>query len=525
MFRLGVMASLLLALVFLVALFEHVPAGWFVLGIVFLLILVGLYDICQRKHAILRNFPVIGHMRYILEFIRPEIQQYFIATNQSGRPFNRETRSLVYQRAKKVLDTLPFGTQEDIHRPGFESVRHSLSPTRIKKEEGRVMFGGEACTQPYSASRLNVSGMSFGSLSKNAILALSQGAKQDNFYLNTGEGGLSPYHFAGGGDLVWQIGTAYFSCRNKKGGFDAGLFQEKSRQAAVKMIEIKLSQGAKPSHGGILPAVKVTEEIAAIRGIEPGKTCLSPPAHTAFDSPIGLLLFVQKLRELSGGKPIGFKLCIGRRSEFLGICKAMLDTQILPDFITVDGAEGGTGAAPIEFTDHIGEPINDALIFVNNALVGTGLRHKLRVIASGKVVSGMDAVTKMALGADVCNSARAMMFALGCIQALQCNQNTCPAGVTTQNPRLMHGLVAPDKAQRVANFHHATVDSVLEIAGAMGKKTLDELCASDIYHRVSHFESKHYGQLYEILQKDALLNVPYPIAFAEDWQKARADTF
>lgn len=525
MFRLGIMASLLLGLVFLVALFEHVPAGLFVLGIVSLLILVGIYDICQRKHAILRNFPVIGHMRYILEFIRPEIQQYFIATNQSGRPFNRETRSLVYQRAKQVLDTLPFGTQEDINSPGFESVRHSLSPTEIKKEEARVLFGGDACKQPYSASRFNVSAMSFGSLSKNAVLALSQGAKKDNFYLNTGEGGLSPYHLAGGGDLVWQIGTGYFSCRNKKGEFDPGLFQEKSHHEQIKMIEIKLSQGAKPSHGGILPAVKITKEIAAIRGIERGRDCLSPPAHTAFDSPIGLLSFVQQLRELSGGKPVGFKLCIGRRSEFLSICKAMLETQILPDFITVDGAEGGTGAAPIEFTDHIGESINDALIFVNNALVGTGLRNKLRVIASGKVASGMDLVTKIALGADTCNSARAMMFAIGCIQALQCNENTCPTGVTTQNPRLMRGLVVPDKAQRVANFHHSTVNSLLEIVGAMGKGHIDDLCANDIYHRTSHFESKHYGQIYEILQADALLKMPYPIAFGEDWQKAQADKF
>ena len=525
MFRLGIITSLLLGLVFLVALFEHVHAGLFVLGIVFLLILVGIYDIFQGKHAILRNFPVIGHMRYLLEFIRPEIQQYFIATNQSGRPFNRETRSLVYQRAKKVLDTLPFGTQEDIKAPGFESVRHSLSPTRIEAEEGRVYFGGDSCTQPYSVSRFNVSAMSFGSLSKNAVLALSEGAKKDDFYVNTGEGGLSPYHLAGGGDLVWQIGTAYFSCRKKNGDFDAGLFQEKSQHAQVKMIEIKLSQGAKPSHGGILPAVKITEEIAAIRGIERGKDCLSPASHSAFDSPIGLLSFVQQLRDLSGGKPVGFKLCIGRRSEFLSICKAMLETQILPDFITVDGAEGGTGAAPIEFTDHIGESINDALIFVNNALVGTGLRNKLRVIASGKVVSGMDLVTKIALGADTCNGARAMMFAIGCIQALQCNQNICPTGVATQNPRLMRGLVVPDKAQRVANFHHATVESLLEIVGAMGKTHIHELSPSDIYHRVNHFESKHYGQIYKILQEGGLLKRPYPIVFAEDWQKARSDKF
>ncbi|MHA7840279.1 MAG: FMN-binding glutamate synthase family protein [Gammaproteobacteria bacterium] len=525
MFRLGIISSLLLGLVFLVALFEHVPVGLFVLGIVVLLILVGIYDVCQGKHAILRNFPVIGHMRYILEFIRPEIQQYFIATNQSGRPYNRKTRSLVYQRAKQVLDTLPFGTQEDINAPGFESVRHSLSPTHIKKEEARVLLGGEACTQPYSASRFNVSAMSFGSLSKNAVLALSQGAKKDHFYLNTGEGGLSPYHLSGGGDLVWQIGTAYFSCRNKNGDFDPGLFQEKAQHEQVKMIEIKLSQGAKPSHGGILPAVKITKEIAAIRGIERGKDCLSPPAHTAFDSPVGLLYFVQQLRELSGGKPIGFKLCIGRRMEFLSICKAMLETHILPDFITVDGAEGGTGAAPIEFTDHIGEPINDALIFVNNALVSTGLRHKLCVIASGKVASGMDLVTKIALGADICNGARAMMFAIGCIQALQCNQNTCPTGVATQNPRLMRGLKVTDKAQRVANFHHSTVESLLEIVGAMGKNHIDDLCAYDIYHRINHFESKNYGQIYEILQEGALLNPPYPISFAEDWQKARTDKF
>lgn len=525
MFHLGILATLMLGFVFLVILFEHIHAGFFALGIMIVLLLIGLYDILQRKHSVLRNFPIIGHMRYILEFIRPEIQQYFIATNHSGRPFNRETRTLVYQRSKQTLDTLPFGTQVDINAPGFESVRHSLVPKHIDPEEARITFGGEACTQPYSASRFNVSAMSFGSLSKNAVLALSKGARLGNFCMNTGEGGISPYHLAGEGDLIWQIGTAYFGCRQKNGQFDPGLFQEKAQDPAIKMIEIKLSQGAKPSHGGILPAVKITPEIAAIRGIALGEDCISPPAHSAFDSPLGLLAFIQTLRELSGGKPVGFKLCIGRRQEFLAICKAMLITGILPDFITVDGAEGGTGAAPIEFTDYIGEPINDGLIFVNNVLRGIDLREKLRVIASGKVASGMDLVTKIALGADTCNSARAMMFALGCIQALQCNQNTCPTGVATQNPRLMRGLVVADKAQRVANFQRATIKSFLEIVGAMGKARISDLTPADIYHRINHVEAKNYAQLYEILQRNALLSTPYPLEYAEDWQRARADRF
>ncbi|KGP62979.1 glutamate synthase, partial [Legionella norrlandica] len=384
---------------------------WFV-AFTIPLIILWIYDITQRKHTILRNFPVLGHVRYFLEFIRPEIQQYFIATDESELPFNRETRSMIYQRAKSVRDTIPFGTERDILSVGYTWALHSLSPKHSSEVEPRIDVGGSDCKKPYNASRLNISAMSFGSLSSNAIMALNKGAKIGGFYHNTGEGGLSPYHLQGG-DLIFQIGTAYFGCRDEEGNFDEQEFTKEASRDEVKMIEIKLSQGAKPSHGGILPAAKLTEEIARVRKVPMGKDVLSPIAHTTFDNPVGLLYFVKKLRDLSGGKPVGFKLCLGRREEFFGICKAMLKTNILPDFITIDGAEGGTGAAPIEYTNFIGTPLESGLVFVHNALVGTGVRDKIRVICSGKVSNGFDLLTNIALGADICNSARAMMMAIG----------------------------------------------------------------------------------------------------------------
>ncbi len=514
----------LLALLVLFTVFElrHI---FFALVVVLVLVGIGICDFMQKKHAILRNFPVIGHARYILEFIRPEIQQYFIATNQSDRPFDREFRSLAYQRAKKIRDTTPFGTQQDIDRPGYESIRHSLSPTVIDTSDKRIMIGGSECTQPYSASRLNISAMSYGALSKNAVRALNGGAKLGNFYHNTGEGGLTPHHLEPGGDLVWQIGTACFGCRTKTGRFDPAQFKDKASHEQVKMIEVKLSQGAKPSHGGILPAAKITEEIAGIRGINRGEDCVSPPHNPEFSTPIELLEYVAKLRELSGGKPVGFKLCIGYRSEFFSICKAMLETEILPDFITIDGAEGGTGAAPLEFSNRLGEPLNDGLIFLNNALTGIDVRNKITVIASGKIITGFSMITKLAFGADVCNSARGMMFALGCIQALQCNANTCPTGVTTQDPRLMRGLVVTDKAVRVKNFHDATLESCLDLAGAMGMNALKDLHLGQIFHRESWAECISYADMYPSLKPAALLQEPIHEVYANSWRKSSAQHF
>lgn len=499
----------------------------FILFMMIFIFAVGIHDILQKKHSVLRNFPILGHFRYLLELIRPEIQQYFIANDKNERPFNREQRGLVYARAKKSLDSTPFGTQYDITDVGYESAKHSLNPTQISESESRLLVGNEQCKQPYLASRLNISALSYGAISKNAVLALNKGAKLGNFAQNTGEGGLTPYHLENGGDIIWQLGTANFGARDKNGRFDPDLFQQKSKLPQVKMIEVKLSQGAKPSHGGILPAVKITPEIAEIRGIPMGQDCLSPPTNPEFNTPEGLLYFIQKLRELSGGKPIGFKLAIGLRSQFLGICKAMLKTGIIPDFITVDGAEGGTGAAPLEFTNRLGEPLDDALNFVHNSLVGTGLRKKIRVIASGKIITGFDILSKMALGADMVNSARGMMFALGCIQSLQCNKNTCPTGVTTQNPYLIRGLDVTDKSVRVMNFHHATIKSFLEICGAMGIRHLSDIGPWNVYRRNEHNQNLSLAELYPILVDNAFIdgNGDIPKSYFYDWEMASAENF
>ncbi len=495
------------------------------LCILIVLALIWLYDVTQKKHAILRNFPVLGHIRFVLEFLRPEIRQYFIAGDTEEKPFDRLVRSVIYQRSKKLEDTVPFGTERDILANGYEWVQHSLAPKHISEIEPRITVGGPQCKQPYSASRLNISAMSFGALSKNAVLALNKGAKIGGFAHNTGEGGLSEYHLAGGGDITWQIGTGYFGCRNAEGNFDADLFAEKVAHEQVKMIEIKLSQGAKPSHGGILPAEKLTQEIAEIRHVPMGQDVFSPPAHTAFSTPKGLLEFVQQLRDLSGGKPVGFKLCVGRRVEFLAICKAMLETKILPDFITVDGAEGGTGAAPLEYSNHVGMPLNDGLIFVHNALVGVGLRDDIRVICSGKVATGFDMVTKIALGADMCNAARAMMMSLGCIQSRQCNVNTCPTGVATQNPRLARGLVVDQKKYRVANFHAGTMKSFLELIGAMGFTNPGDLHPRHVMRRIAQDDARTYSEIYEYLKPGALLQDKLPKNFEKLWKQANAAYF
>ncbi|TCK17711.1 glutamate synthase domain-containing protein 2 [Thiogranum longum] len=500
------------------------PPAWWLFAIILPLIALGIYDLLQRKHTILRIYPVIGHMRFIFEYIRPEIQQYFVESDTNGQPVNREFRALVYQRAKGVRDTRPFGTVFDVYRNGYEWVNHSLAPKAVHEKNPRVLFGSPDCLQPYAASPLNISAMSFGALSKNAIMALNKGARIDGFAHNSGEGGLSPYHLRHGGDLIWQIGTGYFGCRNANGEFDEALFTEKAGLEVVKMIEIKLSQGAKPGHGGILPAVKLTQEIADIRHVPMGQDVVSPPAHTAFSTPTGLLEFVARLRELSGGKPVGFKLCIGRKSEFLSICKAMLETGIAPDFITVDGAEGGTGAAPIELTNSVGTPLRDGLIFIHNALIGTGLRDRIRIIASGKVMSAFHMLRLMALGADTINSARAMMFALGCIQSRHCNQDTCPTGVATQNPARYKALDVEDKSVRVANYHASMIKNLTELVAAAGLDSLNELRPWHINRRVDGTETRNYAELYPCISNGSLLSDSgREGCWQTDWNEASAN--
>jgi len=495
------------------------------LFIIFLpLIGLGIYDMVQRKHTILRIYPVIGHLRYLFESIRPEIQQYFVEDDTSGKPISREFRSLVYQRAKGQRDTRPFGTQFDVYRNGYEWIDHSLAPKPVHNKNPRIRFGSSDSNLPYDASPLNISAMSFGALSRNAIMALNKGAKIDGFAHNTGEGGLSPHHLKHGGDLIWQIGTGYFGCRNSDGSFDEALFTEKASNDAVKMIEIKLSQGAKPGHGGILPAAKLTQEIAEIRHVPMGQDVVSPPAHTAFSSPIGLLEFIAKLRDCSRGKPVGFKLCIGKKTEFLAICKAMLDTGITPDFITVDGAEGGTGAAPIELTNSVGTPLRDGLNFVNNALIGAGLREQIRIIAAGKVASAFHMLRLMALGADTVNAARAMMLALGCIQSRHCHENTCPTGIATQNPDRYKALDIDGKATRVARYHASMIESLVELVAAVGLNSLDEIQPWHINHRINGTETRNYAELYPGITDQCLLtDVNIPKVWQKYWQQASSN--
>lgn len=488
------------------------------------IIVVWIYDITQTKKAILRNFPVVGHFRYIFEFIRPEIQQYFIANDEEELPFNREVRVLIHRRSKNLRDTIPFGTSRDIFQPGYRWVLHSLSPKVVAETEGKLLIGGKDCKQPYLASRLNVSAMSFGAISANAIMAINKGAKLGGFAHNTGEGGLSSYHLQGG-DLIFQIGTAYFGCRTNDGLFDESLFVKEASRVEVKMIEIKLSQGAKPAHGGVLPAVKVTKEIASIRKIEVGKDAISPPAHTAFTTPLELVQFIKRLRALSRGKPVGFKLCIGHKEEFVSICKAMLETGIFPDFITVDGAEGGTGAAPQEYTNNIGEPLNSGLRFVHNILVGVGLRDEIRIICSGKIATGFDMVLRIAMGADFCNSARAMMMAIGCVQSKQCDANTCPTGVATQKKRLQRGLVVANKMEHIASYHKNTMHSFLEIVGAMGLTSPNQLLPKHIIQRISYNVSKPLSDLFEYLEPKQLLSKNIPPQYKKLWESANIDSF
>jgi len=457
------------------AVYYKTNRGFLLVIIIPILLIVGAYNTAQKKHAILRNFPVLGYFRYLFEMIAPEIQQYFIERSTDGKPFSRNQRSMVYQRAKNIDSSTPFGTQLNLNTDNYEGIKHSIFPAKVNEELPRVLVGGKDCKQPYSASLFNVSAMSFGSLSEHAVRAINIGAKKGNFYQNTGEGGLTEFHLAGGGDITWQIGTGYFGCRDAEGNFSPENFSEKANLPNVKMIEIKLSQGAKPGHGGVLPAAKNTEQIAKIRGVQPHTMILSPPGHHAFSDAKGLIHFVKQLRDLSNGKPIGFKLCIGNTAEFEAICQEMINEDIYPDFITVDGAEGGTGAAPLEFADGVGMPFEPALIFVNQTLIRLGIRDKIRIIGSGKIISGYSILHAIALGADMCNSARGFMFSLGCIQALRCHNNECPTGVATQNKMLMKGLVVTDKSDRVYHFHKNTLHSANELLAAAGKSSFADV--------------------------------------------------
>ncbi len=481
---------------------------WWALLILAPILLIGFYDMFQAKHAIMRNFPILGRGRYVMEDLRPKLYQYFIESDTNGRPLSRIFRNIVYQRAKLELSTTPFGTQLDVYEEGYEWMNHSIGALDAHKLEQnpRTLVAGTNCKKPYQASIFNVSAMSFGSLSSAAIMALNGGAKIGGFAHNTGEGGISPYHDSPGGDLIYQIGTGYFGCRSKEGSFDPELYKERTASENVKMIELKLSQGAKPGHGGILPAKKNTEEIGRIRGVEPGTDVNSPPFHKAFSTPIGLLELIEQMQKLSGGKPVGFKLCIGNRSEFLAICKAMINTGIRPDFIAIDGGEGGTGAAPLEFSNSVGMPFKEGLAFAYDALVGFGLKKEIKLFASGKIMTGFHIFKAMALGADACYSARAMMLALGCIQALECNKNSCPTGVATQDKELVSGLKVEDKKIRVANYHQETVLSFVELLAAAGLQHPDEVNRSHIYRRVNMKDTLRYDQIFPYLKEGALLN-------------------
>ncbi|GAA1939867.1 FMN-binding glutamate synthase family protein [Nocardioides marmoribigeumensis] len=499
------------------------PAWWALVVVVVLLLVLAVHDLVQTRHSILRNYPVLGHLRFLMEDIRPELQQYFIERNFDGRPFDRDTRTSIYQRAKGQKDEAPFGTERDVYEIGYEYLVHSTAPRPKPDEPPRVRIGGPDCRHPYDMALLNVSAMSFGSLSGNAIEALNRGAAMGGFAHDTGEGAISPYHRQGG-DLVWEVGSGYFGCRTKDGGFDEGEFADKAADDQVKMVSLKLSQGAKPGIGGVLPGAKVTEELARTRDVEQGKTVVSPPYHRVFSTPRELVRFIGHFRELAGGKPAGFKLCVGSRIDVLAICKAMLEEGVAPDFVIVDGAEGGTGAAPAEYQDHVGMPLTEGLMTVHNALVGTGLRDQVRIGASGKVATSADLVKRLVQGADYTNAARAMMMAVGCIQAQRCHTNTCPVGVATQDPKRQRALVVPDKAERVRSYQHLVVDGALQIMASMGVDSPSELHPGLLMRRTSASTTRSYAHLYDHLAPGELL-AEAPESWAHDWAAADPDSF
>lgn len=514
-----------------ITLILFVGSAWPVVYWLFLVVLpaviTGVYDMLQQEHSLRRNFPLISRGRWFLEGLRPFLRQYLFESETDGAPVSRMFRSVVYQRAKAQNDTVPFGTKMDTYRDGYEWIAHSIGAIDIHgtQHDPRVRVGGPDCVQPYAASLLNISAMSFGSLSANAVRALNRAAKRGGFAHNTGEGGLSAYHLEGGGDIIWQIGTGYFGCRDEGGGFDAGKFKTTAGHESVRMIEIKLSQGAKPGHGGILPAVKNTAEIAEARGVKMGTMVVSPPGHSTFSTPTELMHFIRDLRQLSGGKPIGFKLCVGRESEVVALCKAMVETGIKPDFITVDGGEGGTGAAPLEFSNSVGMPLRDGLAFVCDCLSGFDLKKDIRVIAVGKMFTAFHMVKNLSIGADLCYSARGFMMSLGCVQSLICNTNHCPTGIATQDQQLARGLVVTDKSERAYRFHAETTERLNEIVAAAGLQSPAELNRTHVYRRVNQTEVRRYDQLFEYADVGSLLAAPYPERFEQQMAEADAASF
>lgn len=488
---------------------------------------LGVRDMVQTRHSVLRNYPVIGHVRWMIEAVAPELRQYLFESGNDQAPFTRDQRSLVYRRAKGDPSDEAFGTRLNVYADDYEFIGHSNRPVpHADPATFRVTIGNDQCAQPYSASIFNISAMSFGSLSAAAIQALNRGAAAGGFAHDTGEGSISPHHRTHGGDLIWEIGSGYFGCRREDGSFDPVRFAQQAADPQVRMIELKMSQGAKPGHGGILPAAKITPEIAETRGVPMGRDCVSPASHGEFSDPIGMMRFLGELRRLSGGKPVGFKLCVGQPWEFMAMVKAMLETGIVPDFVVVDGAEGGTGAAPVEFSNHMGMPLREGLLFVHNVLVGAGLRERIRIGAAGKVTSAFDIIAIMALGADWVNAARGFMFALGCIQSLSCGTNRCPTGIATQDPSRQKALVVPDKAERVARFHRATLSALSEIIAAAGMSHPDELGPHHLVRRVSSTEIRLFSDLHVFLRKGALLDEIHDHDFYESaWRLADASTF
>ena len=520
------LASLALTLLSTLAAFAFGDGWWWGAGVFGAFAALGTWDVLQTRSTLRRNYPILAHFRYGLESIGPEMRQYFIESDTAEVPYSRQQRALIYQRAKAANDTRPFGTQQDVYGDAYEWINHSVMPTGGATHDFRIRIGADAA-QPYDASVFNISAMSFGALSANAIRALNAGAKRGGFYHDTGEGSISPYHREHGGDLVWEIGSGYFGCRNDDGTFSETRFVENARDPQVKMIELKLSQGAKPGHGGVLPAAKVSAEIAATRGVPQGVDCVSPPRHSAFSTPRELLAFVARMRELSGGKPTGFKLAIGHPWEWFGISKAMHETGILPDFIVVDGGEGGTGAAPAEFIDHVGVPMHEALMLVHNTLVGLDLRERVRIGAAGRIASAFDIARTLALGADWCNAARGFMFALGCIQAQSCHTSRCPTGIATQDPSRWRRLDVPDKAERVHQLHRNTLKALGELLCASGLEHPSQLGPEHILRRVTPTEVRSLGALHRFLEPGALLgDGPYPHSVFETWwAAARSDSF
>lgn len=515
------LAGLFLALFEPIALIVALPA--------LALSAVGVRDLTQTKHSILRNYPVIGHLRYVFEHVRPEFRQYFFEGDQDEQPFSREERGLVYQRAKRQEDKRPFGTTHDVYKAGYAFLTHSVAPKPPAPiSDLRVTIGGSGCTQPYSCSLYNISAMSFGSLSAKAIESLNRGAKRGGFAHDTGEGSISVHHRVGGGDLVYQVASGYFGCRNADGSFSGERFAEQAADPQVKMIEIKLSQGAKPGHGGMLPAAKISREIAEARGIPMGVDCISPAAHSAFSTPLELMAFIARLRTLSNGKPVGFKLCIGHRREFLCIVRAMVETGITPDFIVVDGTEGGTGAAPLEFANHVGMPMVEGLTFVHNALRGAGLRDRVKIGAAGKIVTAFDMARALAYGADWCNSARGFMFAIGCIQAQACHTNACPVGIATQDPKRQKAIDVRDKSERVANFHNSTLHALAELASAAGLTHPSAFMPHHVMERQQDNAITEGTKAYPYLPEGFLFDpqaFPLLSDWHERWARAHAASF